>query len=366
MDRAALCALLRGETLALTDERLAALHAFATDHRVHVLLAEAVSRMPGSGRSPAREALHAAARREAIVEWFRAEDLRRVLAMLADARIPSILIKGVALAYTCYQEPSHRPHVDVDLVIRQEDAGAVRRIMERAGYVALNRVEGERVNHQFQLSTHLQHGIDCEYDFHWRVANPEVFAHLLTFDDLNASARPLPALSEYARVPTDLQSLFLACIHRVAHHYGDDALVWLYDIHLLASRLREADWSALVELAERTKTRTICAHGLRAAADAFRTPLPSAVLERLATAELEPSAAFLAPSLRTIDVELSTLKSLPTWRARVELVWQHLFPRPSFIMNAYGVRRRAWLPVLYAHRAARGALRWLRPLAPRS
>jgi hypothetical protein len=61
---------------------------------------------------------------------------------------------------------------------------------------------------------------------------------------------------------------------------------------------------------------------------------------------------------------LSTLRQLPTFRARVELVWQHLFPKPAFIMNAYGVRRRLWLPALYVHRAARGALRWLRPLAP--
>jgi hypothetical protein len=324
-----------------------------------------MSRLPNDRPpSPARQALQEAARREAIVEWLRAEDVRRVLAMLAAAGVPSILIKGVALAYTCYEEPSHRPHVDVDLLICEEDAAVVRRVMEQAGYVAPNRVDGDRVMHQFQFTRRLQNGADCEYDFHWRVANPELFAHLLTFADLSASARPVPALSVHARAPADLQSLFLACIHRVAHHYDDDSLVWLYDIHLLSQRLGEDDWDRFAALAQRTRTRTVCAHGLRAAAEAFGTLLPPSVLARLSTTEHEPAAAFLAPSLRTIDVELSTLRQLSTWRARAELVWQHLFPKPAFIMNAYGVKGRAWLPLLYTHRAARGALRWLRPLAP--
>ncbi|HEY6361483.1 MAG TPA: nucleotidyltransferase family protein [Vicinamibacterales bacterium] len=364
-DRSALCAVLRGEALPLTDRQLDALHSLATDHRVHVLLAEALSHLPNDrASSPPREALQEAARHAAIVEWLRAEDLRRVLAMLAAAGVPGILVKGVALAYTCYEEPSHRPHVDIDLLIRREDADRVRRVMEQGGYLAPHRVDGERVMHQFQFTRRLQNGADCEYDFHWRVANPELFAHVLTFDDLSASARPVPALSEHARAPADLQSLFLACIHRVAHHYDDDALVWLYDIHLLSRRLCEDDWDRFAALAQRTQTRTVCAHGLRTAAEAFGTLIPSSVLARLSTKEHEPSATFLAPTLRTIDVELSTLRQLPTWRARAELVWQHLFPRPAFIMSAYGVKRRAWLPVLYTHRAARGALRWMRPLAP--
>jgi hypothetical protein len=364
-ERSALCAVLRGDAVSLTDRHLDAMQSLATDHRVHVLLAEALSRLPNDRPpSPERQALQEAARREAIVEWLRAEDVRRVLAMLAAEGVPGILIKGVALAYTCYEEPSHRPHVDVDLLIREEDAPVVRRVMEQAGYLAPNRVDGDRVMHQFQFTHRLQNGADCEYDFHWRVANPELFAHALAFEELDASARPVPALSEHARAPADLHSLFLACIHRVAHHYDDDSLVWLYDIHLLSQRLDEDDWDRFAALAQRTRMCTVCAHGLRAAAEAFGALLPPSVLARLSTTESEPAAAFLAPSLRTIDVELSTLRQLPTWRARAELVWQHLFPKPAFIMKAYGVKRRAWLPLLYTHRAARGAVRWLRPLAP--
>jgi hypothetical protein len=226
-------------------------------------------------------------------------------------------------------------------------------------------VDGDRVSHQFQYTKRLPGGADCEYDFHWRIANPALFADALTFEDLESSAGPVPALGQHARAPSDVHSLFLACIHRVAHHYDDDALVWLYDIHLLAPRLDPGGWNQFIELAARTSTRTICAHGLCAARDAFGTSLSSSLLERLATEVPEPSAAFLAPTLRTIDVELSTLRRLPTWRARAELVWQHLFPKPAFILHSYGVKGRAWLPVLYAHRIGRGAFKWLRPLDPR-
>src|SRR6185295_16386502 len=112
-----------------------------------------------------------------------------------------------------------------------------------------------------------------------------------------------------------VHSLFIACIHRIAHHYDDDALVWLYDIHLLASRLGQREWNQLIDLATRTRTRTVCVHGLRAARDAFETVLPATLLERFSTSEPEPLTAFLAPTLRTIDVELSTFRRLPTWRA---------------------------------------------------
>ena len=43
-----------------------------------------------------------------------------------------------------------------------------------------------------------------------------------------------------------VHALLVACIHRVAHHRGTERLIWLLDIHLLASRLEEREWTALV------------------------------------------------------------------------------------------------------------------------
>ena len=64
-------------------------------------------------------------------------------------------------------------------------------------------------------------------------------------------------------------ALFLACLHRTAHHQDAVDLVWLWDIHLLASRLTDDERTFLVDLAIARAMRGVCARGLAAAAARF-------------------------------------------------------------------------------------------------
>lgn len=363
--RAMLCALLRGEPVAGDLARTySELLDLAAAHRVDVLLAHVLERQPSAAALPddLRLSLQCALRQEAVREWVQAIDLEQMLTVLAGEHVRPLLFKGVALGYTCYQEPFHRPHTDVDLLIRKEDVPVVRRVMDRAGYSQVRGVDGEQVTHQFQYAKRLPGGVNATYDFHWRIANPELFANLLSFDDVETGAVSLPALGGHARVPSDVHSLFISCIHRVAHHNDADDLIWLYDIHLLTGRLTPYEWREFERLAHQTRTCAVCAAGLERAAGAFGTLVPATIVEGLATAGFEPSAAFLGGTLRTIDVEMSSLRAIGGWRARSAFVWQHLFPKPAFVLSSYGVRRRLWLPALYVHRIIRGAIRWFRPL----
>jgi hypothetical protein len=74
----------------------------------------------------------------------------------------------------------------------------------------------------------------------------------------------------------------------------------------------------------------------------------------------EQTATFLAPRRRQVDVLASDLGALGNWRARAELIRQHLFPPPQYILKKYRRRNRAWLPLLYARRMLTGVPRWLR------
>jgi hypothetical protein len=336
----------------------------AAAHRVDVLLARALDHQPSAADLPEdlRMSLHCALRERAAREWVQAIDLEQMLAMLAAERVRPLLLKGVAVAYSCYQQPYHRPHADVDLLIRKEDVPVVRRVMERAGYSQVHAVDGERVSRQFQYAKRLLGRVNATYDFHWRIANPELFADVLSFDDVDARAVSLPALGGHARAPSDVHSLFVSCIHRVAHHNDGDDLIWLYDIHLLTARLTPEGWREFDELACRTGTRAVCSAGLGRAAGAFGTRVPETTVRALATTRREPSAAFLGGTLRRIDIEFSNLRATDGWRARFALVRQHLFPKPAFMLTSYGVRRRLWLPALYAHRIVRGAIGWFRRL----
>jgi hypothetical protein len=332
----------------------------AIEHRIHLLLSE----RPVACPPHIQDQLQAAVREEALIELLRFTSTGRVLDALAGAGVQAVLFKGAALAYTCYSKPYHRPRNDVDLFIRKDDEPAVRAVMESAGYRRADAVSGERVTHQFQYSRIDAAGVVCEFDFHWRLANPALFADLLTFEEIARDAVEVPALGSAARAPSQVHSLFIACVHRVAHHDDGDHLLWLYDIHLLAGSLTSPEWRVFQSLAMRTRTRAVCAKGLRLAADFFGTRVPRAIQDAFAGASAEPSAAFVGGGLSRLDVELSNFRHLSGWRARGQLVWQHLFPDRRYMLNAYQASSPIWLPALYAHRIARGAVRWIRPMRP--
>lgn len=340
----------------------------AIDQRVHLLLAKQLQARAAFDQCPAdvREILQTAIREEALAERVSALELGDILDCLALAGIYPILLKGVSLAYTCYPQPYLRPHMDVDLLIRKQDAAAVQQVMERAGYHRPNYVEGDRIQHQFHYEKHHLAALVHAYDFHWRVANPELFADLLSFDDAERSAVKIPAISDHARTVSDVHALLLASVHRVAHHGDSNELLWLYDIHLLAQRLTAIGWHRFETLASQTATRRICKVGLELATHAFRTCLPDHVMDTLADVGDEPTAAFLGGGLREIDIQLSNFRHLRGWRARWQLVRQNLFPASAYMLKAYNVGNPVWLPALYIHRIVRGAPHWFRPARKRA
>lgn len=339
----------------------------AIAQRVHLLLAHRPRERGVFDRCPhaVREYLGAAVRIAALDDCAQAIELRGVLDRLAQANVYPILIKGISLAYTCYQRPYLRPRFDLDLLIRKQDVSTIRRVMEEVGYRRPNQVEGDRIQHQCSYAKVGPTGMIHAYDFHWRLANPELFAGLPSFHDSERLAVSIPVLGKNARGLGDVHALFLACIHQVAHHRATE-LLWLYDIHLLAQRLTGAGWEGFAELAGMTATRAICHHGLELAMQAYQASVPEPVMAMLSKARSEASAAFLRSGLREIDIQFMNFKKLQGLQARWQLVRQNLFPASSYMLKAYNVANRAWLPALYVHRILRGAPRWFRSATPRS
>src|SRR6187402_1512724 len=68
-----------------------------------------------------RAAFDAAAHREVAVEALRHRETRRVLMALSEAGVPTLVLKGAALAYTHYPAPYLRARADTDLLVRPAD-----------------------------------------------------------------------------------------------------------------------------------------------------------------------------------------------------------------------------------------------------
>ena len=162
------------------------------------------------------------------------------------------------------------------------------------------------------------------------------------------------------RVPSPVDSLLIACVHRAAHHPEVEQRYWIEDIHLLASGLGRSEWQAFTARAANRMVRTICLRGLERAEALFQTALPPDVRSALATGAPEASAVFLRTGLRPVDRLAADLRVLgPIGAAR--LLREHLFPPAHYMQAKYGVTSRAWLPAYYASRVLNGIRKWWRP-----
>jgi hypothetical protein len=333
--------------------------ALARKHRVHLLLADSLTR--AESVRPDLFELTRELRTAAALDAARELHLKALLAALLASGIDALLLKGAALAHMVYSAPHLRPRVDIDLMIRRDALDRAEGVLAGQGWMRPRERDAELSAAQRHYVRPGPAGSVEHLDVHWKIANPQTFANALAFEELRARAVPIAALGDGARALCKADALFLACVHRVAHH--DDCLdiLWLWDIHLL-SDLSDAERSHFLMLTDRNAMWSVCQRSLVLAATLFATPGADALSARLrerGAGRAEPSARFLGGT--TLMTELrADLGTLRRWQDRVMLVAEHAFPSTAYIRSIYPQCPVVLLPLAYAHRIAWGAPKWFR------
>ncbi len=313
--------------------------------------------------STVASALHQASAARAMESELLNRELRRVFAAAHAAGVRLVAIKGAAVAHTHYPQPHLRPRGDSDLVVAGNDRATLWSVLRGCGYAPAGAVDGALVTRQAQWTYPLGRDLVHTLDVHWEIFNPHAFSGVLSVTELFKRAVPVPALGPSALAPQPVHALLLACVHRVAHHFGDEDVLWLYDIRLLAESLSEPKALEFIALATGRSVAEICARSLEVAQRVVGGRFPGRLqswIDRGSWPETaERTAGFLAQH-RQIDHLLSDLRALPNLHTRLRLVGQHLFPRAEYMLTRYGVRSRLLLPYLYLRRIVEGAPRWFR------
>ena len=357
-----IAAFLRGDVTRWSDLALDAqtFLDLCREHEVEGLCFERLSKLDSTAGWPRQvwEELSDAARTRAAEELLRKAEIRRVVAALADAGIRPILLKGTPLAYTVYDSPASRPRADTDVIVSGAEVEAARQVMRSLSYVET--VQCHELLSQFEVQQCDRFGVIHAFDVHWSISTQPVFAGLLTYDALLLRAVAVPALGGSAVAPCRVDALLLSCVHPAMHHRNDERLLWILDIHLLASGLSPAEQDEFEALARMKKVVAICRRGLQQAQAVFGTLVAADLIGRLnRTAGPEPSAAYLASERRWHHETMASLRALPRLGDRARLVREVLLPSPGYMLGAYGLRDKplgTWLlPALYVHRNVHGA-----------
>ena len=368
-----MCRLLRGVPAAwpvsCDDECQSAFLQRARYHGVQSLLSAALRSSDAGNAWPldVRQALSREAAAQAAVEMVQGREITSVVRSLVQAGVAPLFMKGTPLAYTYYPAPHLRPRADADLLIHPLERESTERVLAALGYERVNATRGGLVSYEFAMTRLDRSGVTHVVDVHWRVSNRQVFADALSYDECMAESVAVPRLGARALGP--MHALLLACMHRVTHvtvaydsdgvpHLGD-RLIWLYDIHLLVARLPQAALERFAQLAGDRRVRKICLDGLTQSQRYLGTSLQDDVLDTLAApGPRELSARYL--DLGRMRCLVRDIQSLPNWRDRLRLSKEHFFPPADYMLEKYGVSRRAWLPALYLYRGVWGTWRLLR------
>lgn len=335
-------------------------------HGVSALLNERMAEMPG-WPATLREELMA----EAVTSYLWEEQHRRIvreaLDALARAGIPAVVMKGTALAYTIYGDPAWRTRADSDIIVAEKDGERAAEALLHAGFQRSGALDMALASHQAEYVKELggnRHAIDL----HRRLANSEVVARALSFDELANAARPNPAIGAHGLMAGAAHALAIACLHRAVHmtspyyfdgtaYHDGDRLIWLYDIHLLAGSLSESEWDEVVELAQQKGLGATFRGGLDAASKRFETQVPARVRAALDRRD-EPLARYLAKG--PIGQGWMDLVAIRGTSSRLRFLRELMLPPREYIRAKYKGDAIGWLPWLYGRRAVGGIARRLR------
>ncbi|HEV3217122.1 MAG TPA: nucleotidyltransferase family protein [Vicinamibacterales bacterium] len=329
----------------------------ARRHGVHLLVADRAGRA-GRGLVDGFDELARELRAAAIVEALRTHELRRVVVALADHDISALLFKGAALAHSVYPQPYLRPSTDSDILIRPRDRDTFFDILRRMGYQPEARTTGDLIMPQ-RCMTRRAGPLTHVIDVHWKLVNPVLYADRLTFDTLWSNAVGVPSLSTSARMPDLADHLLISCLHRLAHHQNTSHLIWLYDIHLLASGLDERRRRSVVERGRASHLEGVCHVGLTMAEDAFGG-VDSLLRQAFAAAGDRDAVpdAFLSPDASQVSLLQQDWRALRGLKPRLRLLREHLFPPVAYVRTVYPRIPAALVPLAYLLRVVRGAPKW--------
>jgi len=337
--------------------------ATATRHRV-LLLAGWLLRAAGrliDWPSEFVEAFHRSERDAIAIDCLRHAELARVLEAMQAADLRVLLFKGAALAHTHYPAPHLRPRADADLLAASTEMPTVAKLLLRLGYARQNEASGRLVSYQGHYVKVDRYGVAHALDVHWKISNLQALADRITHEEVWRNRVGLAAFGASASTAGDAHALLLALVHRAGHHPGSRNLLWIYDLHRLATGLSAAGMGQVHDIAAARGLSSIAADGLMLARDTFGTVGVEPLVEALRAATPRRPEAIVVQGPWTLARLLRLdLAALPGWRARARLLREHLLPSPSYMRARYRVTSDLLLPSLYVWRVLAGAPKWLR------
>ena len=296
--------------------------------------------------------------------WYRNQlllaDGAALVSALEAGGVPTMLLRGAAVAVAHYRDVGVRPMNDLDLLVPQDQVDRSRKVADAEGWWPVN---GTEPLERREAAATLRNYEGRVVRLHWQpsrnvslpAAASEAFWRRSTAASVNRTATRAPGAADH---------LLLACIDGARANSGA-TLRWITDAVALI-RSPGVEWDVVVAEARRHRVSLLIGEALRYLSQALDVDVPRDVLAELAgtqttgrdrlahrlsltTSPRVPSAAEVLGRFTRLTADLP----LPNAVASA----------PSFLQAMLGVQRRRDLPVAVARKAVRAMVSPAPPLA---
>ena len=269
-----------------------------------------------------------------------------------------LMLKGAHLAAWLYPSPATRPMVDIDLLVRREQAPQLVAALSAADYRVVSHEPRPGAGLEFENQLLLAHPGKSDYGclaLHWSLLDFPSYQRRLRMEDFwqRAGSCALPGMDARVLAAEDL--LVYLCAHLALHHQWS-RLIWLCDIALLLERVRGTlDWDRACALAESAELSLALGETLRRAAGILGAVVPADVWARLNSVPVGPAERYawqaMTQSGRSAGRSFWTnLRAMHGIRSRLGFARAHLLPSPGYMRRRYQLTSNWQLPAAYAGR----------------
>ena len=262
------------------------------------------------------------------------------LGSLAEAGIPTMVLKGGALGLRYYDDLGLRPMADLDVLVPFDRAVDATGVLMDLGYQTGPLTRAHQLDHHGRSAAQPAGG---QIDLHWQVnmalgrpGPPEGWS-----DDFWEAAVDLDVAGQPTRMLCAADLLLHVCVHGAGWSSGA-RLRWVADAATMVDRAGSTlDWDRLVHQAVDRRVVLTIRETLRYLADTFEVAVPHDVLGRLEVAPTSRRDELVHRLLTRPRPTPGRLGGLPITLGRFVCLTAH-DPLPTMASELPGYLARSW------------------------
>lgn len=272
-------------------------------------------------------------------------ELERVLVAVGSAfakvGLEFVALKGPALARSFYPDPTLRPFVDLDLLVRTPDWRRACDLLAELGYQRVQPEPRSGFDERFGKAAAHRSDKGLWIDLH-RTLVVGPFGLWLEPEELFEDTAPLVIADRTFRRLEDTTALLHACMH-ASLGLWPPLLLPVRDVAQIAS-LGRVDWERFLERARRWRLQAVVRHAFKTVSDVLGLappePVRALVAESPSALERRALEAYFGGA-RSRGVALATLLAIPGVRAKGAYARALLLPQRDFLAARAGRGNRA-------------------------